>query len=291
MKTFIVDIPSGLTDATNVLAALKVYAAKNKSYRLLCCGASSDFSILEDNVNITCEYTEGKQTSSTKALSHLGDQDVVGLLSFSRHGDLFAAAHASLQKEISPCFGLSFHGQDSSKETFLVDAGGFTAESQESIEASLSYALDYLTNILKMPKDYISVGYLAFKESLSPLNKEIDAFLRGQSFNYRGIVDPSEIMDGASVILLSSGVLGPSCLAAANEGKKVLTNRQTVSSSVNPFVKWTSPKPVETGDFDREGYLLFGYGHHIYSLSQKAHYEDVMTGLKALERYDRNQPR
>jgi hypothetical protein len=291
MKTYIVDIPSGLTDATNVLAALKVFALKNKNLELLCCGASADFSILEDNANISVDYVEGSESSSERALSHLEQENMVGFLSFAKRSDLLEAAHKVLKKEVSPCYGLIFHGVDPEKEALLIDAGGFGEETEENIEAYLSYAMDYLTNILRKPKDDIPVGYLAFKEALSPANRAIDAFLRKQEINYRGLVGAGDLLDSCCAIVLSAGPIAPSCLASANAGKQVHVTRQIVQSGGNLFAKWSGSKPAEIEDFDHNGYLLFGYGFHLYSLSQKAHYQDVMTALSNLERYERNQPR
>jgi fatty acid/phospholipid biosynthesis enzyme len=288
MKTLVVDVPSGLADATGVLTALKIFALKNKFYDLLICGYSGDFSVLEDNVNIRCDYIQNSQTSANLALSHLKNTDVAGFLSFSKRELLLKEAHSVLPKEVSPFFS----GRDSEKETLLIDAGGFGEFSQDNIEGYLSYAMDFLTNIVRKPRNEISIGLLAFSESLSKADEDIDSVLKTLNANYRGYVSPGELLNSNFAVVLSGGPMGQVCISAANAAKKIQVNAQIIQTSKNIFGKWSgNNQPARTDDFDAKGYYLFGYGHHIYSLSSQAHYQNVITALTALERFDRNQPR
>ncbi len=292
MKTIVVDIPSGLADAANVFTALKIFALKNKFYDLLICGYSGDFSVLEDNVNIKCDYIQNSKTSADLAISHLQDLNVAGLLSFSKRELLLSKTHTNLLKEVNPCYGLFFSGQDPEKETLLIDAGGLSEFDLDSIEGHLSYAMDFLTNIVRKPRNEISIGLLALPESLSNSEKNVDAALKTSNDNYRGFVSPRELMDSNYTVVLAGGNIGQICISAANSGKRIQTNSQIVQASKNIFGKWAGGnQATRTEDFDAKGYYLFGYGYHIYSLNSQAHYQDVISALTALERFDRNQPR
>ena len=296
MKTIIVDIPSGLAGATNVLSALKVYAKKNKFYQLLVCGSPNDMSILEDIENIRCAYSEGAEVSTRLALSHISDPDIAGLRSFNERPILLHSCHESLPKEVNPCFGLYFASESEGKETLLVDAGGYSEKNKDNIDAFLSYGVDYLKNILK--KGTISVAYLALPERMDEQDVAIDAFLKASCSEYSGVLDPEHLFDGKNDIVLSSGTSGALAIRSAKGSRRVAQELEQVRSSKSFAVKWSNLLAPRDSTQDRrydpridaKGYLLFGYGYHLVSLDKMAGYGDVMDALDTLERFDRNQP-
>lgn len=296
MKTFLVDIPSGLTSATNVLSALKVYAKKNKFYSLLVCGSPNDMSILEDVDNIKVAYSEGAETSTALALSHLGEEDIAGFLSFNDRKTLLDSCHHTLPKEVDPCFGLYFATQEEGKETFLVDAGGYALKSKDLVDSHRSYAVDYLRNILK--KGTLSIGYLALFDALDEEDSAIDAFLKASCSEYTGIVTPDHLFDGKNDIVLAGGHEGAIAVQSAKGSRRIAHELEQIRSSKSFAVKWSSllGGKEQANDrrydprIDSKGYLLFGYGSHILSLEKTAGFGDVIDAFDTLERFDRNQP-
>jgi hypothetical protein len=225
------------------------------------------------------------------ALSHLG-RDAIVLLSFSERGILLKEAQAAFAKQVSPCFALLYPGVNPDKETMLIDAGGYSEPTPENIEAFLSYAMDFLTNILHKPTHEIGVAYLALEGLLSREDAAIDSFLKEKCPNYRGIASPSQLFDSAFSVILAAGAVPQACLEAANAAKRLQAERQAAQSAKNFLSKWSSTdRPSPNVGFDTHGYYLFGFGHHIYSLGRDAAYNHVMDALSALERFDRNQPR
>jgi fatty acid/phospholipid biosynthesis enzyme len=297
MKTIIVDIPSGLANPTSVLSALKVYQKKNHFYNLLVTGSPNDMSIMEDVEGVRCCYNEGEQTSLDVALSHMNDEGVVGLMSFSTRSLLAKKAHEVFPKEVAPCFGLLYQSKEEGKETFLVDAGGFSSKDKTHVLSYLSYALDYTTNILK--KSHPEIAFLALKDNLDDADQEIDDALRQESKDYKGFVDPLALCDGTSDILLAGGKIGAACLASAKGARRIAADLEKIRSSKSVSVKWANliTNKNDTSDarydarLDAKGYLLFGYGYHLLALNLNAGFGDVMDGFDTLERYDRNQPR
>jgi fatty acid/phospholipid biosynthesis enzyme len=296
MKTIIIDIPSGLAAATSVLSALKVYAKKNKIYQLLVCGSPNDMSILEDIENIQCAYSEGAETSTSLALSHINDPEVAGFLSFNERPILIQSCHQNLPKEVNPCFGLYFASQSEGKETLLIDAGGFSAKTKEDVDAYRSYGVDYLKNILK--KGTISIAYLALPEMMDEQDVAIDAFLKASCPEYSGVVDPEYLFDGKNDIVLAGGISGALAIRSAKGSRRVAHDLEQIRSSKSFAVKWSSLLGAKDNGQDRrydpridaKGYLLFGYGHHIVDLDKTAGFGDVIDALDTLERFDRNQP-
>jgi fatty acid/phospholipid biosynthesis enzyme len=296
MKSFIIDIPSGLVGATNVLSALKVYAKKNKFYKLLVCGSPNDMSILEDIENITCAYSEGAETSTSLALSHIEDPDIGGLLSFNDRLTLLHSCHEILPKEVDPCFALYFPASEEGKETLLIDAGGYGEKAKDTIDGYLAYGLDYLKNILK--KGTLSVGYLALMDSMDEQDVAIDSYLKATRPEYTGVVSPEHLFDGKNDIVLSGGKSGAIAVQSAKGSRRIAHELEQIRSSKSSAVKWSSLLGGGKTEDDRrydpridaKGYLLFGYGHHIVSLDKTAGFGDVMDSLDALERFDRNQP-
>ena len=289
-------------DNKDIIAAIKLFASKNKKTSLVVIGKQKDLVLLEkfSNISLVYSYIEGnvesnyKEDTIIKSLDMLKEKNNKCLISFINKKELYDYTLNKFDKIFDPFYLTRFLTGKNNCYSFIADTG---------ISDDIN-AIKYL-NILKESTSFIehvfslnnpTFSILASDDKLSSLDKEESAFYKKVESikEFNKITSFDQLLEGKSNLYLTNARISNAIIQSIKSIFEVYHNKFSqyikddfVAKVSNFFAKKMNQFVFSNTNsyLDRHGSYLLGFEKLIVNIPTYSKMYDIYNSLLNIQKY------
>jgi len=293
MKQIVVALSRNPLNQKELIQAFKVFAKHNPDLRLTVFGTEKQLNILKGNEEVDIAPASAEEVMK-KACGKAAIEPESALIVLGSRKDLLAESAAHLQPKAGrhPVLGVFIPTRVYNRSVFFLDLGANLQPDDAYLKECLEDALFYEEKIVSSKKNRYTLLYPG-KPAEGTVSFHFDENAKTDPA-YAGTIDPGEILEGKSEIVLGESPLIVSALEGAKGSIAAIyeTGRDEISKSAFfKFGLWwlKDVQKTITNRFDRKlygnGLILFGYPFPIIGLEESTTFGGISKALETAKRW------